>query len=683
MRVVDRRHGRRRSWSPLAVLALAVVLLVLGIGAAMSSNSKAVAELEEGLGYRAAEQTQRLADHFSRTRAIDLITAQNPAFQRFYERPGELEANIERGGRDLDETNAALGYLESLFPASIGEACVIDAGGEEVARVVRGERAAGGDLSNETEAPFFAPAFRVQHGQVYQAKPYVSPDTDEWVIASATPLPAADGSKRAIVHYEITMESFRRTAAEGSRNPILIVDRETGSVLLDSTAPQQVGTALGRPEDRRFAWLADRSEVAGRAEVDGRIAAYRVMQDTPTNANRWYVVAVADQPTGWSYGIGWWPLVMVAVALLLLGHAAVALRTGHEELLSAAQTDPLTRLGNRRRLLPDLEAAAAQVDDVRSVLILCDLNGFKAYNDAFGHPAGDALLQRLGAALADAVRGRGSAYRLGGDEFCVLAPLTAGGVAATVAATTAALSERGGGFSIAAAHGTVVLPDETRDAKEALRLADQRMYAHKAQGRRSAGRQSKDVLLTALRERNPELVERFAAVAALADAIATEMLLPAEDRHAIQQAAELHDIGKVAIPDAMLHKAGPLADDELAFVRRHPIVGERIVSAAPALAPAAELIRASHERYDGHGYPDGLAGRDIPLGARIIAVADAYVAMTADRPWAAAMPRADAVQELRRCAGPQFDPRVVAVCAAVVGGQGLLGASDQAAGAAS
>ena len=675
MSVVERRHGRR-PWSPLAVLALAVVLLVLGIGAAMSAHSKAVAELEEGLDHRAAEQTQRLTDHFSRTRAIDLITAQNPAFQRFYERPGRLEANIERGGRDLDETNAALAYLESLFPGSIGEACLIDASGEEVARVVGGERAPSADLSNEADAPFFAPAFRVQHGQVYQAKPYVSPDTGEWVIASATPLPADDGSKRAIVHYEITVESFRRAAAEGSPNAIFIVDRETGAVLLDSTTPQRVATELGRPDDRRFAWLADRSEIAGKTEVDGRIAAYRAMQDTPTNANRWYVVAVAEQPTGWSYGVGWWPLVMVAVALLLLGYAGVALRSGHEELLTAAHTDPLTRLGNRRQLLPDLEAAAARADAQRSVLVLCDLNSFKAYNDAFGHPAGDALLQRLGTALADAVRGRGSAYRLGGDEFCVLAPLAAGGVAATVAATTAALSERGGGFSITAAHGTVVLPDETRDAKEALRLADQRMYALKAQGRRSAGRQSKDVLLTALRERDPEIVERFAAVAGLADAIATEMLLPAEDRHAIEQAAELHDIGKVAIPDAILHKAGPLTADELAFVRRHPIVGERIVSAAPALAPAAELIRASHERYDGRGYPDGLAGTAIPLGARIIAVADAYVAMTANRPWAAALAPADAVAELRRCAGPQFDPGVVAMCAAVVEGQRLLESTD-------
>jgi HD-GYP domain-containing protein (c-di-GMP phosphodiesterase class II) len=121
----------------------------------------------------------------------------------------------------------------------------------------------------------------------------------------------------------------------------------------------------------------------------------------------------------------------------------------------------------------------------------------------------------------------------------------------------------------------------------------------------------------------------------------------------------LHDVGKVAIPDAILDKPGPLDDEEWVFMRRHTVIGERIVAAAPALSPVAKLVRASHERWDGTGYPDAIGGQDIPLGARIIAVCDAYDAMVSDRPYRRGRGAADATAELRRCAGTQFDPAVV------------------------
>jgi HD-GYP domain-containing protein (c-di-GMP phosphodiesterase class II) len=138
------------------------------------------------------------------------------------------------------------------------------------------------------------------------------------------------------------------------------------------------------------------------------------------------------------------------------------------------------------------------------------------------------------------------------------------------------------------------------------------------------------------------------------------------DVETVGLAAELHDVGKAAIPDAILAKPGPLDDEEWAFMRRHTIIGERIVAAAPSLARTAPLIRASHERVDGGGYPDGLRGSGIPLGARIIAVCDSYDAMTSDRPYRAGMPAAEALAELRRCAGTQFDPAVVDAFATVL-----------------
>jgi diguanylate cyclase (GGDEF)-like protein len=300
------------------------------------------------------------------------------------------------------------------------------------------------------------------------------------------------------------------------------------------------------------------------------------------------------------------------------------------------------------------------------VLVLLDLDGFKAYNDTFGHPAGDSLLARLGAHLRDASDGRGQAYRLGGDEFCVIWRGDSSERSAIEAFAGASMCEHGSGFSISAAYGSVSLPEDASTVEEALRIADQRMYARKHSGRASPSSQSRDVLLQALTERHPELGLHVDAVTAFAEAVARRLQLPDEIITQVRNAAELHDIGKVAIPDAILDKPGPLDDDEWQFVRNHTIIGERILRAAPALAPTATLVRSSHERYDGNGYPDALAGEDIPIGARVIAVCDSYDAMTADRPYRLALDPSDALAELLRCSGTQFDPDVVAAFVAVL-----------------
>jgi HD-GYP domain-containing protein (c-di-GMP phosphodiesterase class II) len=219
---------------------------------------------------------------------------------------------------------------------------------------------------------------------------------------------------------------------------------------------------------------------------------------------------------------------------------------------------------------------------------------------------------------------------------------------------------------VASSFGAIRLPHEARSTADALRLADHRMYARKSAGRTSAARQTTDVLLRVLAERQPALGEHLDGVAALCERVAARAGLPPDEVPALIQAARLHDVGKAAIPDAILDKPGPLNADEWAFMRRHTVIGERILAVAPALTRAATLVRASHERYDGAGYPDGLAGDGIPLGARIIFVCDAYDAMLTDRPYRPAMSSAAALAELRRCAGTQFDPQVVdALCALV------------------
>jgi two-component system cell cycle response regulator len=332
---------------------------------------------------------------------------------------------------------------------------------------------------------------------------------------------------------------------------------------------------------------------------------------------------------------------------------------------AGASRDAVTGLPNRRQLVLDLPGRIARATaEEPAALILLELNGFKAYNDRFGHQAGDRLLQLLSRRVEAAVEARGVVYRLGGGEFCVVATVDPErGEDEPVVLAVAALSEQGDGFDIQAGCGVVLLPEEADEAAVAMRIADQRLYANKQSGRRSAGRQSTDVLLSALSERSPELGSHLHDVAELAGQVAARMRMSDEEIDHLLQAAELHDVGKMAIPDAILKKPGPLDQEEWSFIRGHTVIGERIVSAAPALAPVARLIRSSHERWDGTGYPDRLLEGQIPLGSRIIAVCDAFDAMIGSRPHRLGMTDHEALGELRRCAGSQFDPEVVRVFA--------------------
>jgi len=292
-------------------------------------------------------------------------------------------------------------------------------------------------------------------------------------------------------------------------------------------------------------------------------------------------------------------------------------------------------------------------------LALFDLDGFKAYNDSFGHPAGDELLKRLGASLANATEPWGAAYRLGGDEFCVLVFADQRKAEAVVKAAEAALVEKGPSFSIKASWGMVRLPSEAQTPKDALLTADRRMYAQKGQRADSALSQTRGVLLGMLREREPGLDRHLGGVAHLAAAMGRALRLEAEEMDVLVRAAEMHDIGKIAIPDEILHKAGPLSEAEEDLVHKHTLIGERVLAAAPALREVARVVRSSHERWDGSGYPDGLAGEEIPLPSRAILICDAYTAMTGTRPYGEPMSPGAALAELRRAAGTQFDPALV------------------------
>ncbi len=361
-------------------------------------------------------------------------------------------------------------------------------------------------------------------------------------------------------------------------------------------------------------------------------------------------------------------------ALSYLQNARMLQRETHNAI-----TDALTALGNRRRLMEDLELA---IEGGRhghpTTLVFFDLDGFKRYNDSFGHGAGDALLVRLGRSLAASVAGAGEAYRLGGDEFCVLLDGAHSHEDAVVREAQAALAEHGSGFEVTSSCGAVTVPADAASVSEALNLADERMYAEKAvRGGSSRARaqtvmMQQSVLMQLLNESEPSLSEHVCDVGTMAMAVGGSFGFNSESLDELRRAAELHDLGKLAIPDQILNKPEPLSESEWRLMRQHTLIGERILNAAPALRPVARLVRSSHERWDGGGYPDALVGEEIPLGARIIAACDAYDAMISERPYDAARAPQEALAELRRNAGIQFDPRVVEAIGEHLEGCGVL-----------
>jgi two-component system, cell cycle response regulator len=353
-------------------------------------------------------------------------------------------------------------------------------------------------------------------------------------------------------------------------------------------------------------------------------------------------------------------LVVVRLAVTFSENSRLFDLVKHESI-----TDALTGLSNRRKLIRDLESRLEDRHASPTLLMMFDLNGFKGYNDSFGHPAGDALLMRLGEKLAGVPGERGSAYRLGGDEFCLVATVGSEEVEPLIDRACIALSEHGEGFEISTSFGAIMLPDEATDASEALQLADERLYAQK-HSRRGETDRTMHALLEALAEREPGMYGHTEGLASLTVATGRMLGLRRDELDELARAAQLHDLGKLAVPDQILQKSDPLDELEEEFIRQHTLVGERILRASPAFRSVAPLVRSSHEHWDGTGYPDGLAGEEIPLGSRIIRAADAYVSMITPRGHRTALSPAEALAVLESGSGREFDPAVVRVLAAHV-----------------
>jgi len=352
----------------------------------------------------------------------------------------------------------------------------------------------------------------------------------------------------------------------------------------------------------------------------------------------------------------------------------------------------LGRRGSRDALtgsLLTLRAFRAQLDlDVRRAqryrrplsVALLDIDGFRAINRDAGYAAGDELLTAVAAAIDRATRAHDLACRTGGDEFALLLAET-GAADASVAVERLLLEleevtlgqVRGVSASVGVADLTAAVTPEglLAAAREGLEVARGAGGGRVAESPGVApslapGAQADVVsaLVSALQERDRYTGDHSESVVDVAGRVAESLGVAPAEVERIRTAALLHDIGKVGVPDQVLHKPGPLDDDEWDLMREHPAIGERILRAIPGMGQVAKIVRHEHERWDGTGYPDGLVGNDVPLGSRIILACDAYHAMTSDRPYRAAMSHTDAVSELTAGAGTQFDPEV---CQALVG----------------
>jgi diguanylate cyclase (GGDEF)-like protein len=356
-----------------------------------------------------------------------------------------------------------------------------------------------------------------------------------------------------------------------------------------------------------------------------------------------------------------------------------------------ALTDPLTGLGNHRHFHERLQRELALADQEGRSLTLClvDIDDFKQVNDRHGHPVGDRVLAQVAARL----RQGGESFRLGGDEFAVLLPNTnaRSGVAVArsiVERVSAAELEQVGPMTVSAGVATYPIQGAGRD--ELIRLADSALYWAKGDGKnRARGYEPALVEIKQLQQlaEGTDRTARYRAATSLAKAVDArdgfigshsdrvgELAARIARRLGVEEtqieltrvAASLHDLGKLAIPEEILRKPGTLNESERLVLQRHPQIGHRMLESL-GVEPIADWVLHHHERWDGDGYPDRLRGDEIPLGARIIFVADAYDAMTSERVYERSLSPSEALEELERCSGSQFDPAIVDACSEELG----------------
>jgi diguanylate cyclase (GGDEF)-like protein/PAS domain S-box-containing protein len=324
--------------------------------------------------------------------------------------------------------------------------------------------------------------------------------------------------------------------------------------------------------------------------------------------------------------------------------------------------DQLTGLYNRRFF----EEEFKRLDTERNLpitLVMADVNGLKLTNDAFGHALGDRLLKRAAELMKKECRADDIIARIGGDEFVILLPKTNSEHAAIIVKRINETISRETVDSIllSISFGWETKQEITEEITAIFKKAEDNMYRRKLSESYSMRNKTIKMIMKTLYEKNQREQQHSARVSQLCEAIGTALDLSVEDINELRIVGLMHDIGKITLDDRILDKDGNLGDSEWFEIRRHSETGYHILSSVNEFAPLAEYVLAHHERWDGKGYPKGLKGVEIPMEARIIAVADAYDAMTSDRPYRRALSKDAAAAEIEQNSGTQFDPDIVRV----------------------
>ena len=322
--------------------------------------------------------------------------------------------------------------------------------------------------------------------------------------------------------------------------------------------------------------------------------------------------------------------------------------------------DALTGLFNRR-YMEDIMALLNRTGCLPLTLMVVDVNGLKLTNDAFGHETGDQLLKTVARALKAVCRPADILGRMGGDEFLLILPDTGSDKASElkqqILLESSGLKMENVIVSLAVGYAVKSLP--AQELKAVMTAADNQMYQDKVRFGKAMRSQTIQTVVTNINLRYKREQIHTERVSYFCEAIAIAMDMSDKEVQDIKTAGAFHDIGKIMVPPELLDKPSRLTREEFELVKRHPEIGYQMLKPVDEYAHLAEYVLYHHERWDGNGYPIGLAGERIPLYSRIIAVADAFEAMTAERPYQATKSKEEAAAELRRCAGTQFDPKIV------------------------
>jgi diguanylate cyclase (GGDEF)-like protein/putative nucleotidyltransferase with HDIG domain len=600
------------------------------------------------------------------------------------------------------EINNALQYDYELYPSRFVEVGYVDASGRERARVLRGRRTPAAALLDDVRGwPSFAQGVRTPVGTARATLPFVSPTARVPVVATTTTV-SVGGRVRAYVELELALRALQSVLSSD-------IARGTDVEIVDRNGTRLTG--VGRP----FPVSRGQLRYGLRTEGRRRVAIHSIGQSALAEGP-WFVASAARAPSAISMALDPDQGAILALSLLFFLAAFVGFRRARRaaavelaaeqrartEAERLSRIDVLTGLHNRRHVLETIEHELARTGRQGSAVgvLMLDVDLFKRINDAHGHAAGDAVLVEIARRLRVGVRSWDVVARVGGEEFCIIAPEVSdeAEVAELGDRLRAAVAERampirpGVALPVTISVGIALLHDGDGSAERVFDCADRALYAAKRRGRNRLCRFSRlddgdlraeeleclhlaEALAVAGDLRDGEAASHSRAVADLAAAVAERLGLDEDHVLKVRLGGWLHDVGKIAMPDGILSKPGRLTAAEWEIVRTHAGVGAGLVSAFPELALAAGAVRHHHERWDGGGYPDGLSGEQIPLEARIVCAVDAFCAMLAERSYQPARTTPAAVAELERCASQQFDPRVVAALVGVVESQAVVAAS--------